>query len=81
MIWEIVSRFLGGATGINGITAILVYRQYLKLASEFMEFAALAVTSIQEQEDESVTIDPLALAATSMDHISQLSGLLKWVRL
>ena len=46
-----------------------------------MEFAALVVTSIQEQEDGSVTIDPLALAATSMDHISQLSGLLKWVRL
>ena len=74
MIWEIVSGFLGGATVINGIAVILVYRQYLKLASESMEFAALVVTSIQEQEDGSVTIDPLALADTSMDHISQLSG-------
>ena len=81
MIWEVGSGVLGGATVINGIAAILVYRQYLKLASESMEFAALVVTSIQEQEDGSVTIDPLALAATSMDHVSQLSGLLKWVRL
>ena len=40
MIWEIISGFLGGATVINGIAAILVYRQYLKLASESMEFAA-----------------------------------------
>ena len=48
MIWEMVSGFLGGATVINGIAAILVYRQYLKLASESMEFAALVVTSIQE---------------------------------
>ena len=81
MIWEVVSGILGGATVINAVAALLVYRQYLKLASESMEFAALVVTSIQEQEDASVTIDPLALAATSMDHISQLSGLLKWVRL
>ena len=49
---------------INGIGTILVYRQYLKLAAESMEFAALVVTSIQEREDGSVTVDPLALTAT-----------------
>ena len=81
MIWEMVSGFLGGATVINGIIAFLVYRQYLKLASESMEYAALVISSIEETKDGSITIDPLALAATSMDHISQLSGLLKWVRL
>jgi hypothetical protein len=65
---------------INAIAALLVYR-YLKLASEPMEFAALVVTSIEEAEDGTISVNLLALAATSMDHISQLSGLLKWVRL
>jgi hypothetical protein len=81
MIWEVVSGILGGATVINAIAALLVYRQYLKLASESMEFAALVITSIEEAEDGTISVNPLALAATSMDHVSQLSGLLKWVRL
>ena len=81
MIWEIVSGVFMGGTVINAVAAILVYRQYLQLAAESMEFAALVVTSIEEKEDGSVSVDPLALAATSMDHVSQLSGLLKWVRL
>ena len=81
MIWEMVSGFFLGGTIINSIAAILIYRQYLQLASESMEFAALVITSIEEKEDGSVSVDPLALAATSMDHISQLSGLLKRVRL
>ena len=81
MIWEIVSGLFMGGTVINGVAAILVYRQYLQLAAESMEFAALVITSIEEKEDGSVSVDPLALAATSMDHVSQLSGLLKWVRL
>ncbi|WP_300039469.1 hypothetical protein [Methanospirillum sp.] len=59
----------------------LVYRQYLKLASESMEFAALVISLIEEAEDGTIPVNPLSLAATSMDHISQLSGLLKWVRL
>jgi len=81
MMWEMVSGILGGASVINAIAALLVYRQYLKLASESMEYAALVISSIDESEDGSVSIDPLALAALSMDHVSQLSGLLKWVRL
>lgn len=68
-------------TVINGIAYILMYRQYLSLASESMEFAAMVVESIQELENGNVTVDPLALAAMSMDHISQLSGLLKWIQL
>lgn len=36
--------------------------------------------SIEEHEDGSITVDPLALAGNSMDHLSQLSGLLKWIR-
>ncbi|MGV8109131.1 hypothetical protein [Methanospirillum sp.] len=46
-----------------------------------MEFAALVISSIEEAEDGTISVNPLSLAATSMDHISQLSGLLKWVRL
>jgi len=65
-----------GSTVINAIVAIMVYRQYLKLASESMEFASMVICSIEEKEDGSVSVDPLALAATSMDHVSQLSGLL-----
>ena len=80
-MWEVVSGILGGATVINAVAAILVYRQYLKLASESMEFAAMVISSIEEAEDGTISVNPLSLAATSMDHISQLSGLLKWVRL
>ena len=81
MIWEVVSGFFLGGTVINAVAAILVYRQYLNLAAESMEFASLVICSIEEKEDGSISVDPLALAATSMDHVSQLSGLLKWVRL
>ena len=80
-MWEVVSGILGGVTVINAIAALLVYRQYLKLASESMEFAALVISSIEEAEDGTISVNPLSLAATSMDHVSQLSGLLKWVRL
>jgi hypothetical protein len=80
-MWEMVSGLFMGGTVINGVAALLVYRQYLKLASESMEYASLVICSIEEKEDGSVSIDPLSLAALSMDHVSQLSGLLKWVRL
>jgi hypothetical protein len=81
MTWEIVSGFLGGSMIVNLIGLYLMYRQYMKLAASSIEFAALMVESIEEKEDRTVSVDPLALAATSMDHISQLSGLLKWIRL
>jgi len=80
MIWETLTGFFGSMSVLNAIAAILIYRQYVKLAYESVEFAELVITSIEEAEDGSVAIDPLSLAATSMDHISQLSGLLKWIR-
>lgn len=80
MIWEIVSGFGITAVVIEGVTIFMMYRQYLSLAAESMEFAAMVVESIKEKDDGDITVDPLALAATSMDHISQLSGLLKWIR-
>lgn len=48
--------------------------------NDSVEFAELVITSIEEAEDGSVSIDPLSFAASSMDHVSQLSGLLKWIR-
>ena len=48
------------------------------LACESMKFAALVIMTTEDKEDGSISVDPLALAATSMDHVSQLSGLLKW---
>ncbi|WP_319580058.1 hypothetical protein [uncultured Methanospirillum sp.] len=65
MTWEIVSGFLGGTTIVNVIGLILMYRQYMKLAASSMDFAALVVESIEEKEDGTVTVDPLALVATS----------------
>lgn len=81
MIWEIMSGFFMGGMVINAVAAILVNRQYLNLAAESMEFAAMVITSVEGAEDGTVSDDPLTLAATSVDHVSQLSGLLKWVRL
>lgn len=81
MIWEILTDFLGFLSLINGITAFHMYRQYLKLAYESVEFTEHVITSIEEEEDGSVSIDLLSLAVTSMDHVSQLSGLLKWIKI
>jgi hypothetical protein len=80
LIWEILTGLGLGGTVINGIALILMYRQYVSLASESMEFAAMVVESIKEPENGNVQMDPLALATTSIDHINQFSGLLKWIR-
>ncbi|PWR70958.1 hypothetical protein [Methanospirillum lacunae] len=80
MIREMLSGVLGGVTIVNILGLVFLYQQYMKLASSSIEFAALVVESVEEQKDGSITVDPLALAATSMDHISQLSGLLKLIR-
>ncbi|HWQ65899.1 MAG TPA: hypothetical protein VN372_03395 [Methanospirillum sp.] len=80
MIWEILCGFFIGGTALNGIAVVLMYRQYLSLGAFAMEYAALVIESMEEQEDGTIAIDPLALAGISMDHISQLSGLLKWIR-
>jgi len=81
VIVEVIAGFGIGGTVINRVALILMYRQYLSLASESMEFAAMVIESIEEQGDGNFAVDPLVLAATSMDHISQLSGMIKWFRL
>jgi hypothetical protein len=65
----------------NVVSSLLVYRQNLELDSEPLNYSALVITSIEEKEDGSISIDPLALATTSKEHVSQLSGLINWIRL
>jgi hypothetical protein len=79
---EVISSTIFTGEKVNhAVSALLVYREPLYLSSESLEYAALVITSIKENEDGSIVVDPLALAATSMSHVSQLSGLLEWVRL
>lgn len=65
---------------VNAGAAYLMYRQYLTLAESTLEFAGLVIDSIREQDDGSMMVDPVSLAGVSMDHLSQLYGLLRWIR-
>jgi len=79
---EVIStKIFKGGPAINTVSSLLVYRQDLKLTSEPMDYAALVITSIEEKDDGSISVTPLALAATSMDHVSQFSGILEWIQL
>jgi hypothetical protein len=79
---EVIStKILKGGPAIHTVSSLLVYRQDLNLSSESIDYAALVITSIEEREDGSISITPLALAATSMDHVSQFSGILEWIQL
>ena len=79
---EVIStKIFKGGPALNTVSSLLVYRQDLKLTSESMDYAALVITSIEKKEDGSISVTPLALAATSMDHVSQFSGILEWIQL
>ena len=79
---EVIStKIFKGGPATNAVSSLLVYRQDLKLNSESMEYAALVITSIDVKEDGSISVNPLALAATSMDHVSQFSGIVEWIKL
>jgi hypothetical protein len=80
-IEAISTKIFKGGPAINTVSSLLVYRQDLKLTSESMDYAALVITSIEEKEDGSISVNPLALAATSMDHVSQFSGIVEWIQL
>jgi hypothetical protein len=75
MILELISGAAISACGINLIALYLLYRQYISLIEESIEFAGIVLTSLEEQEDGSIQTDPLSLAAFSMDHVSRLSAL------
>jgi hypothetical protein len=79
---EVISmKTFKGGPAIKTMASLLVYRQDLKLTSESIDYAALVITSIEEKEDGSISVSPLALAATSMDHVSQFSGIVEWIQL
>jgi len=79
---EVIStKILKGGPAINTVSSLLVYRQDLNLSSESIDYSALVITSIEEREDGSISITPLALAATSTDHVSQFSGIREWIHL
>ncbi|MFH0968575.1 MAG: hypothetical protein V1862_12915 [Methanobacteriota archaeon] len=80
MIAELMSGIGWGIAILNGVAAYLLYRQYISLAEVSLEFAAVVVESIREQGDGSIDVDPVVLAGLSMDHLSRLGGLVKWIR-
>ena len=80
MILELVSGISVGLAILNGGAVYLLYRQYVSLAEVSLEFAAVVVESIREQGDGSIETDPMILAGLSMDHLSHLSGLMRWIR-
>ncbi len=79
---EIIStKIFKEGSAVNTMSSLLVYRQDLNLTSESVDYAALVITSIEDKEDGSISVNPLALAATSGDHVSQFSGILEWIQL
>ncbi|HWQ42508.1 MAG TPA: hypothetical protein VN456_10805 [Desulfosporosinus sp.] len=59
---------------------ILMLRQYILLATASLDFASVILGSIEEEEDGTLTVNPVVLAGVSMDHISLVGGLVRWIR-
>ncbi len=79
MITEAVAGVSLGVAIMNGVTAFFLYRQYHLLAEETVGFAGKVLTLIWDEDGEIVT-DPVVLAGEAMDHLSQVSGIVKWIR-
>jgi hypothetical protein len=60
---------------------LLIYKHNLCLDVGSNDLTALVIVSIEEKDDGSVQVDPLALVTTSKKHFSQLSGLINWIRI
>lgn len=60
-------------------SSISCARRYLSLAEISLEFAGMVAGSITEEDGED-GVDPVVLAGVSMDHLSHLSGLVRWIR-
>ncbi len=80
MILQLVSGISIGMMIVNGGVAYFLFRQYMTLAETTLEFASIVVDSIREQEDGSIYIDPENLIGISLDHLSQVNGLLGWIQ-
>jgi len=78
MIAELMAGIGFGCAVLNGGAAYLVYRQYVSLAEVSIEFAGIVAESITEEEGV-IRVDPMVLAGLSMDHLSHVSGLVRWI--
>jgi len=79
MIAEAVAGVSLGFAITNGVAAFHLYRQYRLLAEETVDFAGKVLTLIRDEEGE-IRTDPVILAGEVMDHMSQISGIVKWIR-
>ncbi|WP_319579825.1 hypothetical protein [uncultured Methanospirillum sp.] len=79
MITEAVAGVSLGVAIMNGLAAFFLYRQYRLLAEETVGFAGKVLALIRDEDGEIVT-DPVTLAGEAMDHLSQVSGIVKWIR-
>ena len=79
MIAELVAGVSFGLAVLNGIAAYHLYRQYRLLAEEAVEFAGRVLVLIKDEDGEIVT-DPVVLSGEVMDHMSRMSGIVKWMK-
>jgi len=64
---------------MNGTLAYHLYRQYRLLAEESEEFAGRVLVLIRDEQGE-IAVDPMILAGEVMDHMSRISGIVKWMK-
>jgi hypothetical protein len=81
MIGELVSGISCGIAVLNGGVAFLLYKHYVSLAEESLEFVENVISSLYELDDGSISVDPVSLAGMSMDHLSRVSGVVKWMKI
>jgi len=79
MITEAVAGVSLGIAIMNGLAAFFLYRQYRLLAEETVDFAGKVLTLIREEDGKIVT-DPVILAGETINHLSQVSGIVRWIR-
>lgn len=79
MIAELAAGLSFGFAVMNGFVAYFLFRQYRILAEETVDFAG-KVLSLVWEEDGEILVNPVALAGETMDHLSQVSGIVKWIR-
>jgi len=78
MIPELAVGLSLGFAGMNALALWHMYREYRILAEVSLEFAGKVLATVREEDGEIIT-DPVVLAGEVMDHLSQISGIVKWI--
>ncbi len=68
-----------GIAVMNGLGAYHLYCHYRLLAEESPEFAGRVISLIRDDNGE-IAVDPVVLAGEAMDHMSRMSGIVKWIK-